>query len=139
MTDGKSFNERIIDEFRSNDGKVGGPFEGATMLILSTTGAKTGRALETPLVTTPASDRWLVYASAAGAPKHPSWYHNLIANPDVTVEVGTETFPATARVITGGQRDRLWAEQVERAPGFGEYQAQTSRLIPVVELRRRNG
>ncbi|HEV2527323.1 MAG TPA: nitroreductase family deazaflavin-dependent oxidoreductase [Thermomicrobiales bacterium] len=136
MAEGKSFNERIIEEFRANGGKVGGPFEGAPMLILTTTGARSGRSLVTPLVSTPEADRWLIYASAAGADRHPDWYHNLVANPEVTVEVGTETFPARATVITGDERDRLYAEQVQRMPGFGGYQAKTSRVIPVVELRR---
>lgn len=136
MSDGRSFNERVIDEFPANGGKVGGPFAGATMLLLTTTGAKTGKRTVSPLVCSPEDGRYLIYASAAGADRHPAWYHNLVANPVVTVEVGTESFPARATVITGEDRDRLYAEQVARAPGFGDYQAKTPRVIPVVELRR---
>ncbi len=136
MTDMVDFNQRIIKEFRANGGKVGGMFEGASMLILHTTGAKTGRELVTPLVHHQEGDELHIYASAGGADHHPAWYHNLVANPDVTVEVGTETLPMRARVTTGGERDRLFAEQVERAPGFGAYQRKTTRVIPVIVLER---
>ena len=136
MTDMVDFNQRIIKEFRANGGKVGGMFEGASMLILHTTGAKTGRELVTPLVHHQEGDDLHIYASAGGADQHPAWYHNLVANPEVTVEVGTETLPMRARVTTGGERDHLFAEQVERAPGFGTYQRKTTRIIPVIELER---
>ncbi len=134
MTDMVDFNKQVIQEFRANGGKVGGPFEGASMLILHTTGAKSGRELVTPLVCHVEGDRLLIYASKGGADDNPAWYHNLVANPDVTVERGTETLPMRATVITGEERDRLYAEQVVRAPGFGEYQAKTARIIPVVAL-----
>ena len=128
------FNKQVVEEFRANAGKVGGMFEGASMLILHTTGARTGRELTTPLVCHVEGDKVLIYASKGGADDNPAWYHNLVANPDVTVERGTETLRMRATVITGEERDRLYAEQVVRAPGFGAYQAKTSRIIPVVAL-----
>lgn len=136
MTDVVDFNQQVIADFRANAGKVGGMFEGASMLILHTTGAKTRRELVTPLVHHQDGNRLLVYASVGGADYNPAWYHNLVANPDVTVERGTETLPMRATVITGEERDRLFAEQVERAPGFGDYQRKTKRVIPVIALER---
>lgn len=136
MSVANDFNRQVVEEFRANGGKVGGPFAGGTLLLLTTTGAKSGKQTVAPLACTVDGDRWLVYASAAGRDQHPAWYHNIVANPDVTVEFGTETFTARAMVITGAERDRLYAEQVKRAPGFGEYQAKTSRVIPVVALDR---
>ena len=135
-SDMKSFNQAIIEEFRANGGKVGGQFEGAPMLLLTTTGAKTGRRLTSPLVYAQDGDRLLVFASKAGAPTNPAWYHNLVANPTVTIEVGTETFDARATVLTGDERDRLYAEQAERMPNFATYQQNTTRVIPVVALER---
>ena len=136
MSASNGYNQQIVDEFRANGGKVGGPFAGGTLLLLTTTGAKTGRKTTSPVATTVDGDRFLVYASAAGSDRNPAWYHNLVANPDVTVEFGTETFPAHATIITGPERDRLFAEQAERSPGFGDYQRKTSRAIPVVALTR---
>lgn len=136
MTVSNDQNQRIVDEFRANGGKVGGRFAGGTLLLLTTTGAKSGRQTVSPVMCTVDGDRFLIYASAAGRPNNPAWYHNVIANPEVTVEFGTETFPARATEITGPERDRLWDEQVARAPGFGEYQRNTSRIIPVVALER---
>jgi len=135
-SDMKSFNEAIVHEFRANGGKVGGQFEGAPRLLLTTTGAKTDRRLTSPLVYARDGDRLLVFASNAGAPTNPAWYHNLVANPTVTVEVGTETFEARATVVTGEERDRLFAEQAKRMPGFATYQQNTTRVIPVVALER---
>jgi len=132
-----SQNQQIVDEFHANGGKVGGPFATTTLLLLTTTGARSGKQTISPVVCTVSDDRLLIYASAAGRPNNPAWYHNLVANPDVTVEFGTETFPARATVITGAERDRLWAEQVARAPGFGEYQRNTTRTIPIVALERK--
>ena len=129
-------NQQIVDEFRANGGKVGGRFVGSTLVLLTTTGAKSGRQTISPVMATVDGDRVLVYASAAGRPNNPAWYHNVVANPEVTVELGTETFPARATEITGPERDRLWAEQVARAPGFGAYERMTSRTIPVVALER---
>ncbi|HZR38781.1 MAG TPA: nitroreductase family deazaflavin-dependent oxidoreductase [Ktedonobacteraceae bacterium] len=135
------WNRRIIEEFRANGGKVGAPFENSTLLLLTTTGAKSGQKRTMPLAYMPDGDRLLIFASKAGAPSNPDWYYNLLAHPEVTVEVGNgskiETFDAIATVITGEERDRLFARQVERAPGFGEYQAKTTRIIPVIALTRK--
>lgn len=136
MTSPNDWNKSIIEEFRANAGKVGGRFQGAPMVLLTTTGAKSGKRLTTPLVSLPDGDRLLVFASKGGAPKHPAWYHNLVANPGVTVEYGTETFEAQAEVIKGDEHDRLYARQVAAFPGFGDYQKNTTRVIPVVALNR---
>jgi deazaflavin-dependent oxidoreductase (nitroreductase family) len=130
------FNEQIISEFRANAGKVGGPFEGAPMVLLTTTGAKSGKKHTTPLVYLAEGDRMYVIASKAGAPTNPAWYHNLVANPRVTVEQGTDTYEADAVVLKGDERDRVFAAQVAVMPGFAEYQAKTTRVIPVIELQR---
>jgi deazaflavin-dependent oxidoreductase (nitroreductase family) len=132
------WNAPVIDEFRNNEGRIGGNFEGAPMLLLHTTGAKTGHERVNPMMYLRHDDRLLVFASKAGMPTNPDWYHNLVANPDVTVELGTETFAATAMVTTGDDRDRLFAIQAERYPGFKEYEAKTDRVIPVVELIRKD-
>lgn len=137
MTSPNDWNKSIIEEFRANAGNVGGRFQGAPMVLLTTTGAKSGDRLTTPLVSLPDGDRLLVFASKGGAPKHPAWYHNLVANPTVTVEYGTETFEAEAKVITGEEHDRLYARQVAAFPGFGDYQKNTTRVIPVVALNRK--
>ena len=128
------FNQRLITEFRAHGGKVGGMFDGTPLLILHTVGAKTGRGLVSPLAYHADGDRLFIYGSAGGADRHPAWYHNLVANPDVTVERGTETMPMRATVIIGGERDRLFATAVERSPGFGDYQRKTPRVIPVIAL-----
>lgn len=132
----KSFNQQIIEEFRANEGKVGGPFAGAPMVLLSTTGAKSGQERTTPLVYTSDGSRLIVIASAAGADNHPAWYHNLVANPNVTLEVGTERFPARASVVDEPERGRLYAQMAAMMPGFNAYQEKTSRTIPVVRLER---
>jgi deazaflavin-dependent oxidoreductase (nitroreductase family) len=131
-----AFNNKIIEEFRANDGRVGGDFEGAPMLLLTVTGAKTGRRITSPLVYTRDEDRIVVIASNGGADKHPTWFGNLVAHPIVTVELGTETFEAKAHVTDGAERDRLFAAQAEMMPGFWDYQKNTSRVIPVVALER---
>ena len=136
MAEPNEFNAGIIAEFRANKGKVGGPFTGAPLLLLTTTGAKSGRQTTTPLMYAEDGDRMLIFASKAGAPENPAWYHNLLAHPEVKLEVGTETFTATATPITGEERDRLYSEWATRNPGFAEYQAKTSRKIPVVALER---
>jgi deazaflavin-dependent oxidoreductase (nitroreductase family) len=130
------FNQQIIDEFRRSGGKVGGGFDGAPMVILTTTGAKSSRRHATPLVYLPEDNHVYVFGSKAGAPTHPAWYHNLVANPRVTVERDGETYEADARVVTGTDRDRLFAAQAQAMPGFAEYQAKTTRTIPVIELQR---
>ena len=132
-----SYNDAIIDEFRANEGRVGGNFTGAPLLLLTTTGAKSGSRHTTPVMYQPDGERWLVFASYAGAPTNPAWYHNLLAHPDAVIEVGAESVEVTAVVTEGAERDRLFAEQVQRYPGFGEYQDKTSRVIPVVALERR--
>ena len=134
--DRKAFNAALIEEFRANGGKVGGRFEGRPVLLLTTTGRKSGRRIITPLVYLQDGEQRLIFASKAGSPTHPDWYHNLVANPAVTVEVGTETYDASAAVVTGEERDRLYARQVETAPIFGEYQQKTDRVIPVISLER---
>jgi len=136
MGDMKAFNEGIIAEFRANGGKVGGPFEGAPMMLLTTTGARTGRSLTSPVVCTSDGDRLVIIASKGGAPTNPDWYHNLVANPEVTVEIGTERFAAKAAPVTGAERDRLYEQQAELMPNFREYAAATTRVIPVVVLER---
>ncbi|TMR23926.1 nitroreductase family deazaflavin-dependent oxidoreductase [Nonomuraea turkmeniaca] len=128
------FNQQIIDEFRANEGRVGGMFEGSPLVLLTTTGAKSGRAVTTPVMYLMDGERYVVIASNAGADNHPAWYHNLLATPEATVEVGTETFEAKAAFIEGEERDRLYARMVAQAPGFAEYEAKTSRRIPVVAL-----
>jgi deazaflavin-dependent oxidoreductase (nitroreductase family) len=134
MAEMNDFNAKIIEEFRANGGKLGGPFEGAPMLLLHTTGAKSGRERVNPLAYRADGDRLVVFGSKAGAPTHPDWYHNLVANPEATVEVGTETRRVKARVAQGAEHDRLWAEQKERVPGFADYERKTTRRIPVVIL-----
>ena len=113
---------------------VGGPFEGATLLLLHTTGAKSGLERVNPMMYLEQDGRTFVFASKAGAPTHPDWYHNLVANPAVTVEIGTDTRSATAIVLDDDERASVYAVQAERFPGFAEYQSKTSRTIPVVEL-----
>jgi deazaflavin-dependent oxidoreductase (nitroreductase family) len=133
-TSPQDFNARIIEEFRANDGRVGGPFEGATLLLLHHVGARSGKDRINPLVYNRDGDRYVVFASKAGAPTNPDWYHNLKAHPNVTIEVGTDTTKAVADEATGAERDRLFQAQVERSPQFGEYQSKTDRVIPVIVL-----
>jgi deazaflavin-dependent oxidoreductase (nitroreductase family) len=130
------FNRSIIEEFRGNGGRVGGPFEGATLLLLTTTGAKTGRAHTTPVAYARDGDRYLVFASKAGAPTNPAWYHNLRAHSRARVEVGGDAFDVDAEVLTGAERDRHFQAQAERTPQFAGYQAKTTRKIPVIALTR---
>ncbi len=130
------WNTSIIEEFHANGGKVGGRFEGRTVLLLHTTGARTGRPRTNPLVYLADGDRFAVFGSKGGAPTNPDWFHNLIAHPDVTIEVGTDTIPVRARVATGEERDDLWARQVQAVPTFAEYEEKTERTIPVVVLER---
>ncbi|KOG15796.1 nitroreductase/quinone reductase family protein [Streptomyces viridochromogenes] len=129
------FNQQVIEEFRANKGRVGGYFEGARLLLLTTTGARTGRPHTTPVGYLPdGGDRVLVIASAAGAPKHPAWFHNLLANPQVTIESGAFTYEARAVALEGEERDRAFARAVEADPGWAAYQEKTERVIPVVAL-----
>ncbi|MBB4933007.1 deazaflavin-dependent oxidoreductase (nitroreductase family) [Lipingzhangella halophila] len=129
------FNQKIIEEFRANRGRVGGPFEGARLILLTTTGARSGAPHTAPVGYLPdEGDRILVIASAGGAPTHPDWYHNLVADPRATVEDGVFSYEARATILTGAERDRLFARAAEADPGWAEYQAATSRVIPVVAL-----
>jgi deazaflavin-dependent oxidoreductase (nitroreductase family) len=133
-TSPEDFNARIIDEFRANQGVVGGPFEGATLLLLHHVGAKSGKDRINPLVYNRDGDRYVVFASKAGAPTNPDWYHNLKANPNITIEVGTDTIEVVASEAGGDERDRLFSAQAERSPQFAEYQSKTDRVIPVIVL-----
>jgi deazaflavin-dependent oxidoreductase (nitroreductase family) len=130
------WNTKIIEEFRANEGRVGGNFEGSPLLLLTTTGRRTGQPRVNPLMYLADGDRLLVFATKGGAPTNPDWYHNLVTDPHVTVEVGRERFDAHATVQAGEERDRLYAEQARRYPGFAEYQANTDRVIPVIALVR---
>jgi deazaflavin-dependent oxidoreductase (nitroreductase family) len=131
----EDFNTAIIDEFRANQGRVGGWFDGARLLLLTTTGARSGRPHTVPLGYLPdGGERVLVIASAGGAPHQPAWYHNVVANPEVTVEDGVFTYRATAAVLTGDERDRLFARAVEQDQGWADYQAKSGRELPVVAL-----
>ncbi len=132
----KDWNVSIIEEFRANGGKVGGPFEGRPLLLLHTTGARTGQARTNPVVYMADGDGFVIFASKAGAPTNPDWYHNLIAHPDVTIEVGTQTLSVRARVTGGHEREELWTRQVKLIPAFEEYQRKTERAIPVIVLER---
>ena len=136
MTDWNDFNQQLIAEYRANGGQVTGQFAGAPLLLLTTIGAKSGQSRTTPLAYTADGDRLLVIASKGGAPTHPDWYHNLVANPEVTVELETETFPARATVPDGEERDRLFDQMAAQMPGFADYQRNTTRRIPVVVLER---
>jgi deazaflavin-dependent oxidoreductase (nitroreductase family) len=129
-------NQAAIREFRANGGKVGGPMEGMPILLVTMTGAKTGRTLTRPLCYSRDGDRLIIIASYGGAPRNPPWYHNLIANPVVTVEVGTEKFKARAAQVSGAERQRLFDTQSRIMPFFDDYQKKTRREIPVLTLTR---
>jgi deazaflavin-dependent oxidoreductase (nitroreductase family) len=128
------FNAQIIEEFRANEGHVGGMFEGSTLLLLHHTGAKSGKSRINPLGYLNDQGRYVVFASKAGAPTNPDWYHNLKAHPSVTIEVGSDTIEVVASEATGEERDRLYRTQAERVPQFAEYEKQTDRVIPVIVL-----
>ena len=133
MTD---FNTQIIEEFRAKGGKLGGPFEGAPMLLLHTTGAKSGTERVNPVMYRPVGDSFAVFASKGGAPTNPDWYHNLLAHPKPTVEVGDRTIPVVAHVADDSERGPIWDAQKRDYPGFADYERQTTRQIPVVILDR---
>jgi deazaflavin-dependent oxidoreductase (nitroreductase family) len=139
MTDAMNFDEmnrQVIEEFRTGGGKAGGMFEGKPLVLVHHVGAKSGTKRIAPLVPLLQDGRIFVFASKGGADTNPDWYHNLVAHPDTTVELGTETFPVTARVLTGSERDDVYAKQVDAEPQFGDYQRNTSRIIPAIELQR---
>ena len=130
------FNNKIIEEFRANEGKVTGPFSGAPLLLLTTTGAKSGVTRTTPLAYSADGDRLIIIASYAGGPRHPAWFLNLRANPEVTIELPNETFTTKVVITEGEERQRLFDQQAAKMPNFAEYQAKTSRQIPVVLIPR---
>ena len=131
-----AFNAGIIDEFRANGGKVGGPFEGATLLLLTTTGAKSGQPRLSPLAYLTIDGKTIIVGSKAGADTNPHWVHNLRANPRAHVEVGTDAYDVVARELPEDERDATYPKVVAVAPGFGDYQSKTDRVIPLFELQR---
>ncbi|MCW2794108.1 MAG: deazaflavin-dependent nitroreductase family protein [Nocardioides sp.] len=131
------YNAQVIDEFRANHGKVGGNFEGAPLLLLHSVGAKSGENRVNPMMYLPDGDRFLVFASKAGADTNPDWYHNLKAHPDATIEVGDETLDVHAEELPRAERDEKYAEQAALYPGFADYERKTDRVIPVIALTRR--
>jgi deazaflavin-dependent oxidoreductase (nitroreductase family) len=133
----QNYNQRVIDEFRANGGVVSG--RGSSLLLLTTTGAKSGKRHTTPLAYTRDSDHYVILASKGGAPTNPAWYHNLVTHPDVTVEAGGETFQAHANVAEGAERERLFTQMAAKMPGFADYQRNTTRQIPVIVLTRIQG
>jgi deazaflavin-dependent oxidoreductase (nitroreductase family) len=133
-TSSADFNAQIIDEFRANEGRVGGGFEGNPLLLLHHTGAKSGTSYVNPLAYQADQGRYVIFASRGGSPQNPGWYYNLKANPETTVEVGADTVPVTAQEASGEERERLFRAQVERIPVFGEYEAKAGRTIPVMVL-----
>lgn len=136
MPDMNEFNQRVIAEFRENEGRVGGMFEGSPIVLVHHVGAKSGVQRIAPLVYLADGDRLFVFASKGGADENPAWYHNLVANPKTMIEVGTETFDVVAKVLTGAERDEIYAKQAAAQPQFAEYQSKTKRIIPVLELAR---
>jgi deazaflavin-dependent oxidoreductase (nitroreductase family) len=128
--------ESVIAEFRANAGQVGGPFAGTSLLLITTTGARTGKSYTHPLSYSQDGQRFVIIAANGGAPAHPGWYYNLIAHPDVTVEVGAETFPAWADLAIGGERERLFRQRAQALPALNDYAARTSREIPVFTIER---
>jgi len=139
MVNRNDWNRQTVEAFRANEGKVGGIWEGRPLLLLTTTGAKSGQHRTNPVMYLRDGDRLLVFASKGGAPTSPDWYHNLVVHPQVTVEVGNETYEATATVLSGQERDQFYAKQAQLYPQFAEYQARTTRRIPVIALERRKG
>lgn len=131
------WNDKVIAEFRANEGRVGGNFEGAPLLLLHSTGAKSGQERVNPMMYQAVGDGFAVFASKSGADTNPDWYFNLKAHPEVRIEVGTETLDVTARVLDAEEREPIWETQKERYPGFADYETKTDRVIPVVMLGRR--
>jgi deazaflavin-dependent oxidoreductase (nitroreductase family) len=136
MTNPPDVNGRIIEEFRATGGNVVGPAEGFSLLLLHTRGARSGVERVNPVAYQPLGDAWAVFATYAGAPRHPAWYHNVVAHPETIIEVGAETIPVRARVAVGDERERIWARQKAFYPRFARYETQTGRQIPVVVLER---
>ncbi|MGA9375302.1 MAG: nitroreductase family deazaflavin-dependent oxidoreductase [Mycobacterium sp.] len=128
------FNRNVVEEFRANAGKVGGPFEGGTLVLLHTVGAKSGQPRLSPLMYLEVDGKLLIVGSYAGAPSNPAWVHNLRANPKARIEIGTDAYEVTARELPEQERDAAYTKIIEKAPVFAEYQAKTSRTIPLFEL-----
>lgn len=139
MGDMNDFNAAVIAEMRANGGQAGGNFAGAPLLILHHVGARSGTPRENPVMYQAVGDDFAIFASKAGAPTNPDWFHNLLANPETVVEVDDERIDVTARVAEGEERDRIWEQQKAAYPGFAEYESKTDRVIPVVVLERRRG
>jgi len=137
VTDIHDWNQQVIEEFRANGGRVGGQFEGAPLLLLHHRGRKSGADRINPMMYQPVGDGWAVFASAAGADKHPDWYLNIVDGPDISIEVGTDTVPVHARDLPRSERDPIWETQKQKYPGFADYETKTDRVIPVVMLERR--
>lgn len=131
------WNQRVIQEFRANGGKVTGRMGSAPLLLLTTTGAKSGKHRVAPLGYLTDGNRLIIVASKLGSPTHPDWYHNLLAHPEVTVEVGNETYTATATVIQGEEREHIWAWAAEQFSFINDHQAKTTRQIPLIALERK--
>ncbi len=136
MSELNDFNQQVISEFRANQGKVSGQMANIPLLLLTTTGAKSGQSITKPLAYTKDGDRLVIIASFAGGPKNPPWYHNLLANPEATVELGTERFRVRATPTSGEERERLFNQQAKQMPVFNEYRQKTTRQIPVFALTR---
>ena len=136
MSQMDEFNKKVIEDFRANGGNVGGQFKGAPMVLLTHTGAKSGRTYTTPLVYSRDGDRVVIIASKAGSDTNPDWYHNLRAHPEVTLEIGGEKFQARAKAATGTERERLFDQQAKMMPLFDDYRKKTKREIPVMVLER---
>jgi deazaflavin-dependent oxidoreductase (nitroreductase family) len=134
VSDFDDWNNKVIAEFRANDGKVGGQFEGAPILLLHTTGAKSGQERVNPMMYQQVGEGYAVFASKGGAPTNPDWYHNVVAHPTVQAEIGSRRLPLTARVAAGDEREQIWSAQKSAYPGFADYEQKTTRQIPVVIL-----
>jgi deazaflavin-dependent oxidoreductase (nitroreductase family) len=137
MSDRNDWNRQTVEAFRANKGQVGGMWEGRPLLLLTTIGAKSGQGRTNPVMYLREGDRVFVFASKGGAPSHPDWYRNLLAHPEVTVEIGGQTYTAIAKPVTGEERDSIYARWAQQYPQFGDYQEKTSRTIPVIELEPR--
>jgi deazaflavin-dependent oxidoreductase (nitroreductase family) len=137
MPDGNDWNRQTVEAFRAKKGQVGGIWQGRPLLLLTTTGAKSGQRRTNPVMYLREGDRLFVFASRGGGPTNPDWYHNLLAHPEVTVEIGDQTYPAIATPVTGEERDSIYARWAQQYPQFREYQENTTRSIPVIELTPR--
>ena len=138
MSRPSDWNTQIIEEFHANGGKVGGQFAGADLLLLHTVGAKSNQERINPLVYFKDSDKYVIVASKGGAPTNPDWYYNIVAHPDVSLEIGAEHFKAHATVLEPEERNRIFAEIAQKSPGFAKYQEGTTRIIPIIQLERVN-